>query len=86
MNKQQQRSAVRRMDLAIQNWKLEARNWKDDPEMNKQYISDIEELTALQNAIARGNFDGAQRLADAMDTLVRNQIPVQVYYNLFPER
>ena len=79
---------LKMMDLAIGNWRLEGeRAAKDgDAELAKQYATDVEDLTSFRDAVARGDLDAARRAADAMDTIVRDQIPVRLYYTLFPER
>ncbi len=79
---------LRRMDLAIGEWRLQGeRAAKDgDKELARQYATDVEDLQGLRDAFAAGDLDEARRLADAMDTIVRDQIPLQVYHNLFPER
>jgi len=79
---------MRRLDLAIGNWRLEGeRAAKDgDKELARQYATDVEDLTAFRDAVARGELDAARDAADAMDTIVRDQIPVRLYHNLFPQR
>jgi hypothetical protein len=79
---------LKMMDLAIGNWRLEGeRAAKDgDTELASQYAADVEDLTAFRDAAARGDIETAGRLADAMDTIVRDQIPVRLYHTLFPER
>lgn len=79
---------LKRMDLAIGNWRLmgeQAAN-DGDKELARQYATDVEDLTAFRDAVARNDLDTARRLADAMDTIVRDQIPLRLYHNLFPER
>jgi len=79
---------MRRLDLAIGNWRLEGeRAAKDgDKGLARQYATDVEDLTAFRDAVARGELDAARDAADAMDTIVRDQIPVRLYHNLFPQR
>ena len=87
-NKRTMACYLRRMDLAIREWQLygERAAAKGDTELAEQYATDISDLTALRDAFAAGDFDEARRLADAMDTIVRDQIPLQVYHTIFPER
>ena len=87
-NKRTMQSCLRRMDLAIGNWRLEGeRAAKDgDKGLARQYATDVEDLTAFRDAVARGELDAARDAADAMDTIVRDQIPVRLYHNLFPQR
>jgi len=77
---------TRRMDLAIRHWQLmgERAATDGDQELAKQYERDVQDLTAFRDAFAAGDFDTAACLADAMDTLVRDQIPLQVYHTVFP--
>jgi len=79
---------LKRMDLAIGNWRLEGERTAKtgDKELAKQYAADVEDLTAFRDAVARRDFEDARRLADAMDTIVRDQIPLRLYHNIFPER
>ncbi len=79
---------LKRLDLAIGNWRLEGeRTAKDgDAKLAKQYAADVKDLVAFRDAVARGDLEEARRLADAMDTIVRDQIPVRLYHNIFPER
>jgi len=87
-NKRTMTCYLRRMDLAIGNWQLEGeRAAKDgDAELAKQYATDVADLKAFRDAFAAGDFETAGRMADAMDTLVRDQIPLQVYHTVFPNR
>jgi len=79
---------LKRMDLAIGFWELHGRRTDDDgdKELARQYLKDVEKLTAFRDAVARGDLDDARRLADAMDTIVRDQIPLRLYHTIFPER
>jgi hypothetical protein len=79
---------LKMMDLAIGNWQLEGqRAAKDgDAELARQYAKDVEDLQAFRDAVAQGDFDAAGELADAMDTLLRDQIPVRLYHTVFPNR
>jgi hypothetical protein len=79
---------TRRMDTAIAEWRLygERAAKAGDRELANQYAKDVADLTALRDAFAAGDFAEAGRLADAMDTIVRDQIPLHVYYTIFPER
>jgi len=79
---------LERLDLAIGNWRLTGQRTadRDDKELARQYAADVEDLTAFRDAVARGDLEAARRLADAMDTIVRDQIPVRLYHNIFPER
>ena len=79
---------LERMDLAIGNWRLEGERAAadGDKELGKQYAADVQELTAFREAVAAGDLDDARRLADAMDTIVRDQIPLRLYHSIFPER
>ncbi len=87
-NKRMIASYLRRMDLAIGEWRLQGdRAAKDgDKELASQYATDVADLQTLRDAFAASDFDEARRLADAMDTIVRDQIPLQVYHTIFPER
>ena len=73
------------MDLAIEHWRLLGRK-EADAELARQYEADAQELTAFRDAVAAGEIETAQRLADAMDTIVRDQIPLKLFYTIFPER
>jgi len=79
---------LKRMDLAIGNWRLEGeRAARDgDAELARRYAADVEDLTAFREVVARGDFETAGRLADAMDTIVRDQIPIRLYHTVFPQR
>ena len=79
---------LRRMDLAIAHWQLLGQHaLRDgDAELARQYAKDAKELTAFREAFGAGAFATAAKLADAMDTLVRDQIPLQVYHTVFPSR
>ena len=79
---------LKRMDLAIGNWQLMGQQAAKtgDKELAKQYAADVEDLTAFRDAVARRDLAGARRLADAMDTIVRDQIPLRLYHSIFPER
>jgi hypothetical protein len=52
----------------------------------KQYAADVADLKAFRDAFAAEDFETAGRLADAMDTIVRDQIPLQAYHTVFPNR
>jgi len=79
---------LKRMDLAIGNWQLmgQQATKTGDKELAKQYAADVEDLRAFRDAVARRDFEDARRLADAMDTIVRDQIPLRLYHNILPER
>ena len=79
---------TRRMDTAIAEWRLygDQAAKAGDRELAERYAKDVVELTALRDAFAAGDFAEAGRLADAMDTIVRDQIPLHVYHTIFPER
>ena len=79
---------TRRLDTAIAEWRIYGeRAAKDgDKELAEQYAKDVADLTALRDAFAAGDMAEAGRLADAMETIVRDQIPVHVYHTIFPER
>ena len=79
---------TRRMDLAIRHWQLLGQRaaTDGDQELATQYERDVRDLTAFRDSFAAGDFDTAARLADALDTLVRDQIPLQVYHTVFPNR
>ncbi len=87
-NKRTTAAHLRRMDLAIRNWQLEGeRAAKDgDAELAKTYATDVADLQAIREAYARGEIDSARSMIDSLDTLVRDQIPMQLYYYLFPNR
>lgn len=88
MNKRTLACLVRRMDLAIGFWELSGQQAaKDgDKELAEQYADDVGDLKAFRDALAAGDFETAGRLADAMDTIVRDQIPTPVYFTVFPNR
>lgn len=77
-----------RLDLSIRHWRLlgEKRDKAGDREMAQQYETDAKDLEALRDAVAKEDFDAACRMADSMDTIVRDQIPLRLYYTLFPNR
>lgn len=79
---------LRRLELAIANWRIEGtRSRKEgDAEMAKHYAMDVEDLEFFRDSIVRGELETARDSADRMDTLVRDQIPLQLYHKLFPER
>jgi len=79
---------LKRFDLAIGNWRLEGQRAAEDgdKELAKQYAANVKDLVAFRDAVARGDLEEARRLADAIDTIVRDQIPVRLYHNIFPER
>ena len=80
---------LKRLDLSIGNWRnlgLHAASRGEDRKMVEQYAADVDDLMAFRDAYAAGNLDEARRLADEMDTIVRDQIPLQLYYRLFPNR
>jgi hypothetical protein len=87
-NKRTLRSYLRRMDLAIAEWQLRGKRVakEGDAELAEQYATDVADLMAFREAFAAEDFDTAGRLADAMDTIVRDQIPLQVYHTVFPNR
>ena len=82
------RAHLWRMDLAIAEWqgRAEVAAKYRDRELAAEYAADVAELKAFRDAFAAGDIDEARRLADAMDTIVRDQIPVQLYHIIFPER
>ena len=79
---------LKMLDLNIRHWRLlGSQDAKvGDREMAQQYEADAKDLEALRDAIARGDMNAARSLADAMDTIVRDQIPIRLYDTLFPER
>jgi hypothetical protein len=87
-NKRTLRCYLLRLDLAISEWQLRGKRAakEGDAELAEQYATDSTDLTAFREAFAAEDFETAGRLADAMDTIVRDQIPLQVYYTVFPNR
>ncbi|HOD84529.1 MAG: hypothetical protein BWX88_05057 [Planctomycetes bacterium ADurb.Bin126] len=79
---------LRRLDLAIRNWELlgEQAAGRGDTELASTYAMDAADLKAIRDAYARGDLDSARSMIDSLDTLVRDQIPLQLYYHLFPNR
>ena len=79
---------LNRPDVAIAKWRREGERAAagGDKELAGQYAADVEDLTAFRNAVARNDLDTARRLADAMDTIVRDRIPVRLYNGIFPQR
>lgn len=79
---------LKMMDLNIGLWQLEGQRAGEggDAELAKQYARDVQDLTAFRDAVARGEIEAARRIADTLDTLVRDQIPVRLYHTIFPER
>ena len=79
---------LRMLDLSIRHWRLlgskDARH--GDREMAEQYEADAKDLEAIRDAVAKDDFDSARRLIDALDTIIRDQIPIRLYYTLFPNR
>ena len=54
-NKRTMTCYLRRMDLAIANWRLEGER-TGDKELAKRYAADVEDLTAFREAFAAGDF------------------------------
>ena len=79
---------LKMLDLSIRHWRLlgskDAKH--GDREMAEQYEADAKDLEAIRDAVAKDDFDTARRLIDGLDTIVRDQIPIRLYYTLFPER
>jgi len=87
-NKRTTAARLRRMDLAIRNWQLEGEKAarRGDADLAGTYARDAEDLQAIRDAYARGELDSARSMIDSLDTIVRDQIPMQLYYHLFPNR
>ena len=87
-NKRTMACYTRRLDLAIAHWDLMGQHAArdGDAEMARQYAADVKELRAFREAFVAQDFTRAGCLADAMDTLLRDQIPLQVYHTVFPNR
>ena len=79
---------LKMLDLNIRHWRLlGSQDAKvGDREMAEQYEADAKNLEAVRDAVAKEDFDSARSLIDALDTIVRDQIPIRLYYTLFPER
>ena len=77
----------KRFIIAIANWqdKCDKAAIKDDMELAAQYEQDIKDLTDVFNAIESEDFETAFDLAEALDTLVRDQIPIRLYNFLAKE-
>jgi hypothetical protein len=79
---------INRMDIEIAEQRLIGRKAADrgNRDLAALYEKDAEELQSFRDALAAGDVELARRIADAMETAVRETIPVHVYYNVFPER
>ncbi len=77
----------KRFIIAIANWQGECDKaaGQGDMEMAAQYEEDVKDLTDVFNAIEFEDFETAFDLAEALDTLVRDQIPVRLYNFLAKE-
>ena len=51
----------------------------EDRSLAETYDRDAADLQALRDAVADGDFQYAERIANKVDTLVRDQIPVRLY-------
>ena len=78
---------LRRLDQAIQRERRSGERAArgGDKELAQQYATDVEDLTYFRDAVARGDHATARRAAYNMDTIVRDQIPVELYNRLHPE-
>ncbi len=78
--KRTMKNDLRMMDINIGLWRLQGGQAAQDgdAELAKQYARDGEYLTAFRDAVARGEVDDARRIADTLDALVRDQIPIRL--------
>ena len=77
----------KRFIIAVANWqgKCDKAAGQGDMELAAQYEQDVKDLTDVFNAIESEDFETAFDLAEALDTLVRDQIPVRLYNFLAKE-
>lgn len=73
------------LDLSIRSWAAKAET-APDAGLADLYRRDAEDLQAIRDAYERGDLDSARSMIDSLDTLVRDQIPVHLYHELFPTR
>ena len=79
---------VNRMDIKIAEQSLLGRQaaQRGNRDPAALYEKDAEELQSFRDALAACDVELARRIADTMETAVRETIPVHVFYNVFPER
>ena len=72
---------LKQFEKAIEAWAKRGREAtaKGNAEMAQVYERDFWSLKAIYNDILAGNYISAGRLANSLDTLVRDQIPTRLY-------
>lgn len=65
----------------IADWARDGKCWaaKGDREMADTHERDVLALEAVHDAVRRGDYQGAAKLAYPLDTIVRDQIPARLY-------
>lgn len=71
----------KRFIIAVANWqgKCDKAASQGDMELAAQHEQDVKDLTEVFNAIEAEDFEVAFDLAEALDTLIREQIPTRLY-------
>jgi len=68
----------------IEGWAIQGKECSNT-ELAEAYASDVKDLRKVYAAIAEDNIDEAAKIADRLDTIVRDQIPESVYTFLYDE-
>jgi hypothetical protein len=78
---EQEKRDLVRFAAKIAAWKRDGDKWaaEGDREMAEVHEKDVGDLQAIYNAVRRGDYRDAARLARNLDTLVRDQIPNRLY-------
>lgn len=65
---------------AAEHWLQDGKNgFKDDPHMLKAYREDYNQLVKLANLIESGKYKPAAKYAQSLDTILRDEIPHDVW-------
>jgi len=70
-----------RFENSIRTWHGDGK----DKKLENVYVSDRAELTLVLKLVSNGKIKAAAKEASRMDTIVRDEIPLSVYYKLFPD-
>jgi hypothetical protein len=70
---------------ALTQFKHNIEHWRkmgldsNDPELRDMYAKDTEDLKTVYNAYKQGRYDVARKFTQRLDTIVRDQIPQDIY-------
>jgi hypothetical protein len=82
MKKKITKTMLENFDKAIREWKYNDGDCGDPAEMKKVYAKDRRQLNRVYNYIVEGDYKLAGMLAQNLDTIIRYQIPNDIWIRL----